>query len=248
MSRAWLNLRQGVPERRDAFVKGLHRMGFHVEPGVTSRPGAGDILVTWNRVQEGRIAADQFEARGLPVLVVENATWGNTFAGERWYHIASGRHNTAHRFPIPPGGGPERWDELGVELAPFRTSGEETVILAQRGIGAPPTAMPPAWPQNAAIRHAPARIRHHPGMRPAKPLDQDLARARRVVTWGSGAAVLALIWGIPVVSEMRDWIGEQDNTEAGRIAMLRRLAWAQWRLDEIQRGEPFARLLNEVPA
>jgi hypothetical protein len=245
--RAWLNLRQGVPERRDAFIKGLHRMGFHVEPGVTSRPGDRDILVTWNRVQEGRIAADQFEARGLPVLVVENATWGNTFAGQRWYHIGFGRHNTAGRFPV---GDAERWDGLGVELAPFRTSGEETVILAQRGIGAAPTAMPPAWPQNAAKRHAPARIRPHPGMTPAKPLQADLARARGVVTWGSGAAVLALMWGIPVISEMRDWIGEQDNTDAGRLAMFRRLAWAQWRLDEIQSGEPFARLLktNEVPA
>jgi hypothetical protein len=64
-----------------------------------------------------------------------------------------------------------------------------------------------------------------------------------VVTWGSGAAIKALQWGIPVVSEMPDWIGEQDNTDAGRLEMFRRLAWAQWTMEEIAHGEPFARLL-----
>ena len=71
----------------------------------------------------------------------------------------------------------------------------------------------------------------------------DLARCGRVVTWGSGAAIKALLWGIPVVSEMPDWIGEQNNTDEGRLAMLRRLAWAQWTMDEISEGVPFRCLL-----
>ena len=52
------------------------------------------------------------------------------------------------------------------------------------------------------------------------------------------------MWGIPVESHMPNWIGAQDNTEAGRLAMFRRLAWAQWQLSEIATGEPFRRLLN----
>jgi hypothetical protein len=61
-------------------------------------------------------------------------------------------------FPV---GGPERWDDLGVELLPFRSEGE-TVILPQRGIGAAPTAMSREWPQDALRRHG-GRVRYHPG-------------------------------------------------------------------------------------
>jgi len=63
------------------------------------------------------------------------------------------------------------------------------------------------------------------------------------VTWGSGAAVKALTWGIHVESHMPNWIGEQDNTDAGRLEMFRRLAWAQWTLDEIEDGTAFRHLL-----
>jgi hypothetical protein len=49
--------------------------------------------------------------------------------------------------------------------------------------------------------------------------------------------------GISVTSEMPNWIAEQDNTEEGRLAMFRRLTWAQWRLDEIASGDAFDWLL-----
>jgi hypothetical protein len=45
---------------------------------------------------------------------------------------------------------------------------------------------------------------------------------------------------------MPGWIAEQDNTDAGRLAMLRTLAWAQWRLSEIESGEAFERLINDT--
>ena len=220
------------------FAKGLRLNGYRVHFGVTMAPGPQDILVTWNRIGIGASAARAFEAAGRPVVVVENATWGNDFAGRRWYHLARNRHNTAGMFPV---GGPERWDALGVEMVPFRDSGE-TVILAQRGIGSPPTRMPMDWPAQALARHG-GRIRQHPGRAQGKPLVADLSGAGRVVTWGSGAAVLALLGGIPVTSEMPDWIGEQDNTDSGRLAMLRRLAWAQWTHAEIETGEAFRWLL-----
>ena len=84
-------------------------------------------------------------------------------------------------------------------------------------------------------------------MNRAKPLQDDLARAGRVVTWGSGAAIQALMMGIPVISEMRGWVGQQDNTDDGRLAMFRRLAWAQATLDEIADGSALERLLDEHP-
>lgn len=229
---AWLNLRYTLGQRRDAFVRGLKRNGFSIEEGLPNEPRDGDLLVTWNRIGQGDVAAKAFEARGLPVLVAENAAFGNDFSGRRWYSMARHMHNTAGCFPVD---GPERWDALGVDLMPWRTCGE-TVVLPQRGIGPAGVAMPRNWT-------ASGRVRKHPGQGQAVPLEQDLANCGRVVTWGSGAAIKALMWGIPVESHMPNWIGEQDNTDQGRLEMFRRLAWAQWTLEEISEGEPFRRLL-----
>jgi hypothetical protein len=229
---AWLNLRYSHPERCRLFADGLTRLGYKVSSGLCREPRDNDLMVTWNRIGE----ADAVASRFRQVLVAENASLGNGFRG-RWLHIARTRHNTAGMFPV---GGPERWDSMGVDLAPFRDG--ETVILPQRGIGSPPTAMPLGWTSQAHKRYG-GRVRKHPGRMLAKPLAEDLERCGRVVTWGSGAAVLALMLGCRVVSEMPDWIGEQDNTDEGRLAMFRRLAWAQWRETEIASGEAFARLL-----
>lgn len=236
--KAFVNLRFTVPERRAAFESGLRRLGYEVVHGVPSNPKSSDIFVTWNRIGDADRWANVFSTMGLPVLVAENAAWGNEFAGEHWYSLARNYHNTAERFPV---GGPERWDLLGVELAPWRTEGE-TVILPQRGIGSPPIAMPRDWPALAQQRYG-GRIRPHPGRNMTAPLEHDLRNAGRVITWGSGAAIKALMLGIPVTSEMPGWIGEQDNTDTGRLEMFRRLAWAQVRLSEIASGEAFARLI-----
>lgn len=237
--RAWLSLRHSVPERARAFHSGLAKHGYTVMSGVTMKPGPKDALISWNRLHDVQAAATLFEERGLPVLICENSTWGNGFAGGHWYTIAKNFHNMAGRFPVD---GPERWANLGIELQPWRTEGE-TVILPQRGIGPPGVAMPRGWGEHAQARYG-GRIRPHPGQGAAIPLEDDLANAGRVITWGSGAAVKALIMGIPVVSEMPNFIGQQDNTDAGRVRMFEQLAWAQWQLKEIENGEAFDRLLG----
>lgn len=231
MKTASLNLRYSLTERVQAFERGLKRHGFETRPGLQP----ADLLITWNRIG----SVDHIANSYATVLVTENAAWGNGFLGRSWVSLARDRHNTAGMFPV---GDDARWDRLGVELSPWRREGE-TVILPQRGIGSPPTAMPRGWPQDAYRRHG-GRIRPHPGTKPCKPLKSDLDNAGRVVTWGSGAAIQALMMGIPVISEMPSWIGGQDNTNEGRLAMFRGLAWAQWTLDEIQDGSAFARLID----
>lgn len=234
--RAYLNLRFTVPERRKIFSAGLSRLGYEVMDGVTTTPGPNDVLVTWNRLGVGDSAARAFEREGRPVVVAENASWGNQFCGGAWYHLARGMHNQVGRFPV---GGHLRWDALNVELLPWRSSGE-TVVLPSRGLGPEEVRMPRDW-----AAHQRGRLRPHPGTGACVPLREDLSRAGRVITWGSGAAIQATMWGIPVTSHQPGWIGACEANDESRLAMLRRLAHAQWRLGEIESGEAFDRLIRK---
>lgn len=90
---------------------------------------------------------------------------------------------------------------------------------------------------------------------PSVSLEDDLSDARCVVTWNSGAALRALLMGVPAFYEFPAWIGakaalpltawpaEPKRCDEARLAMFRRLAWAQWRIVEIESGEAFAALL-----
>jgi hypothetical protein len=253
LRRAYLNLRYTVPERRSVFTEGLKRLGYDVIDGLTRDPRDGDLLVSWNRITEADTVAKIFESRGLKVLITENSSWGNSFAGRNWYTICRNYHNVAKTFPE---GGSERWDRLGVDLAPWRNESEypDTVILAARGIGPACHRTPSNWTEQAINRcrredigsgGGTTFVRQHPGRsRSQIPLEENLRKCWKAVTWGSGAAVKALMWGIRVESHMPNWIAEQDNTNEGRLAMFRRLAWAQWTLDDIGSGYAFARLLG----
>lgn len=246
--KAWLSLRRDV-SRIEAFAAGFRRLGYAVEHGVTAKPGADDVLCIWNRSGDNARAAVAFEARGCPVLVAENGYLGGAPAGERWYALSVGQHNGAGRWPH---GGAERWSAMRIELQPWRGAGE-TVVLAQRGIGEPPVAMPRDWPQRVA--HL-GRVRLHPGQRAAVPLHEDLRRAGAVVTWGSAAALQALVLGIPVFHAFTRWIGAPAarplkeiaagprRDDAARLAMFERLAWAQWRATEVARGDALDALLE----
>lgn len=244
-----LNLfRPALHYRREVFNAGLSRAGYAVVQDIRD-PRPGDALLIWNRYGHYHAEANRFEAAGATVFVAENGYLGKDFAGGDWFALAKGHHNGAGQWF---NGGPERWDSLGVELSPWRTGGDEAVVLPQRGIGEPGIAMPRSWPAAAY-----GRVRAHPGTRPCQPLSDDLARARYVVTWGSGAALKALVLGVPVFHAFPCWIGaeaslpidqikaEPKRNDADRLSMFRRMAWAQWTLDEIATGEPFV-LLRET--
>lgn len=243
MKTAYINLRHNHGERFNIFKSGFKALGYEVVSGFpdVSYISKGDVFCTWNRFSQADRIAKAFESGGGNVIVCENATWGNEFAGKKWLHIAKKYHNTAGMFNV---GSSSRWDSLKVELLPFRCTGE-TVILPQRGLGSSPVRMPASWPVKALKKYQ-CRVRSHPGnIKPPKlSLEDDLANCRRVITWGSGAAIKALIMGVNVVSEMPNWIGEQDNTEESRLAMFNRLAWAQWTHEEIESGFAFTCLIN----
>jgi hypothetical protein len=263
--RALCLLRDALAYRRDAYLAGLAAAGYRVEKAIPA-PRRDDVLVIWNRYGAADDMARNFERHGARVIVTENGHLGKGWRGGSWYAMARGHHAGAGTWPD---GGPARWDGWGVDLAPFRTGGDEILILAQRGIGENGLRSPPNWAdrvreqlhrRNPATK---ARVRAHPaGGAPSIPLEEDLRNVRAVVTWHSAAAASSLLLGVPVFYDCPSWIGAEaglplarlfDGTEpkrddAARLAMFRRLAWAMWNLDEIQDGTAFRHLLQREEA
>lgn len=242
VKRALCLIRQQLVYRRDVFCEGLEQAGYRLVYALND-PRKGDVLVIWNRYGKYHFVATRFERAGATVVVAEN---GYINGAERYLALAKSHHSGAGQWNV---GGPERWDALGIALQPWRT-GKEVVVLGQRGIGEPGIAAPRSWAQGLRI----GRVRPHPGNKTAVPLEQDLVDASAVVTWSSAAALRALAMGIPVFCAFPEWIGMAASTplsqfpkhrDVDRLAMFRRLSWAQWTLEEIRSGEAFRCLLRQ---
>jgi hypothetical protein len=254
MPRAHLLIRHEPLYRRDAFEAGLKECGYTLAGEPRDPPHRDDILVIWNRYGRNHAHATRFEQAGARVVIAENGALGRDWLGDHWYSITLSKPLAAGAWPEGPA---DRWESFGQPLCAWRKGGHECIVLAQRGIGPPDVAQPSGWHQSTAralkSMHWLARIREHPGERPATPLSVDLQHALMVVTWASGAALKALAWGIPVVYGLHAWIGAEcglplatfqgDLRRPDRSPFFHRLAWAIWRTSEISRGEPFRRLL-----
>lgn len=247
--RALLSLRHCQSDRYLAFTKGLERCGYTV----TSKPFEpceDDVFATWNRFPNVESIARDFEQVGGLVFVAENP-WIKP-AGKKsggMVALSIGHHNGAGWWPA---GGPERWDSFEIDFSPWRSQGGRVLVLPQRGYGESGVAMPGSWTQNVVARipqftERSVTVRPHPGL--YRPKEPDFHKTWCAVTWASGAAIKALVAGIPVFYEMKDWIGAAAATYGvrdierpflgDRLPMFQRLAWAQWYLSEIETGEPF---------
>lgn len=267
--RAWCAIRKGPLYRHEAFVEGLKRIGCELHEGYPAMcAGDCNLLVIWNRYDASHQAACAVEKAGGVVLVAENGYLGPGGSSPKfdvvdgrvealYFALARGGHNGQGIWPHE---GAERFEQLGVPLKPWRTTGEYVLVCANRSFGIPGRMMPIEWPQRVVERlrgetNLPVRLRSHPGNgKPTRPLEEDLAGARAVVVWSSSAGAHALAAGIPVVCEAPYWIlkGAACATLAqalrGELPERRthfwRMAWAQWTLAEIASGEPFRRLLG----
>jgi len=245
LRRALNLLRHRHGARFEAFQAGLKAAGFQVVDRLV-RPEPGDVAVMWNRYGGVDEQACHFQRHGAAVLVVENAPLGNDWRSGHWCSLAL--NHVAMTGGEIRDGGPQRWDAWDVELPEFRTGGDETVILAQRGIGHSDVASPNDWAESVKRRIG-GRIRRHPGLNAATPLAEDLKNAKQVITWSSAAAVQALALGIPVwhahpnfvmagaAQSLADWPLAPNRNEDSRLKAFRRLVWAMWTLDEVKTGE-----------
>ena len=256
---AYCLVRDRPPYRQDAFHAALRRLGFKLgKISAATRPDPRDLLVIWNRYGVGDRLAKLFERDGARVLVAENG-YLPMRGTKKAFALALNHHNGAGAWPRADH---PRAHLLDVELRPWRPHTPELLVLPQRGIGPSGVAMPRAWPDdvrrrlNLATRQR-VRIRRHPGTdRPTSPtLEEDLEGAGACVTWGSGAALKALVAGVPVFHEFKRWIGAPASTFGiaktteparpdNREQLLERVAWAQWSVEELETGEPLARLLE----
>jgi hypothetical protein len=234
-----------------AFRAGLESAGFEIVQSIT-KPTPDDVLVIWNRRGYEIHLADGFERVGARVLVVENGWLGKGWRGKVWYSLCFNHHAGAGTWVEGDG---SRWDGWGIELAPWRTEGEDKLILEQRGIGEPGIASPPRWAEMIKAKYG-GRIRSHPGVsEPKISLLQDLEGVGQVFTWASAGALQALIAGVPVRCAFDRWIGISassgldgplNRNDVKRLAMFRRLAWSMWNYDEVGSGMPLRRMLCET--
>ena len=265
MKRAYVDIREKPSYRADAFVGGLKACGFHVlhRQLPDGPPKTGDVLVIWNRYSCAGQTADVWEKQGGTVLVAENGYCGRDGDGHQLYAISVHGHNGSGRWPGAGVGAPAdygaRWRGLGLELKPWRAAGEHVLVCPNRSFGTKVMAMPQGWDQAAikALRKytkRPIRLRPHPnGNAENPPLLADLERCWAVVVWASSAGVKALLAGVPVIALAPHWICKaaasadvstiESPAMPAREPVFERLAWAQWTVEEIARGEPFRHLL-----
>lgn len=245
--------------RREAFVKGLTKIGYRLV--TKGRPTAkSDWLVLWNRQGAAEAMANTWEACGGTVIVVENGYIGRDAKGHQLYAIAVHGHNGSGWFPV---GEPGRFDALGVELKPWHPDKGPILICGQRGIGAKGMASPRGWEEKVSRRvkgmNLVPRVRRHPGLvRHTRTLAQDLSDASHCLIWSSTSGVQALAMGVPVSYAAPHWIasgaarrgleGLQNplRDDEARLGAMRRLAWAQWTIQEIESGEPFLRIRERI--
>lgn len=234
--------------RSDLFAEGFKRHGFVPIKSRSHRPTPNDVLLIWNRNPPQEKIAQDYERAGATVVVAENGYIGKTKA------LALNHHNGAGRWYV--GDTPRHMD---IDVKPWRRDGDHILVLPQRSIGEKGIAMPRNW-LNVTLEHLkrktkrPIKVRQHPGKdRDVIPLEDDLRGVWAVVTWGSGAGIKAMVAGVPVFYQLKDWIGRPAATSVmdienpwmgDRYEMLRWVSWAQWNWDEIKTGEAFKWLLN----
>lgn len=243
--------------RHEVFHQALKRLGYEVRTAPARAPGEHDILVIWNRYGLGHQQAVLHERAGAAVVVAENG-YLPAHGTQKTFALALNQHNGGGRWYV---GNESRISTLAIDLKPWRHRFDgETVILPQRGIGPPGVAMPREWVRIVNLELTSSgcrniRLRQHPGgNKKAVPLERDLTNAARCITWGSGAAVKALIEGVPVFYQFRRWIGGaaarfgvgglNDPVLSGREEMLEHLAWAQWSVEELATGDPLKHLIE----
>lgn len=252
--------------RWQAIEQGIRELGFslHSEEAWRPRPRqdyTGDVMLTWNLHGDKERARDRFEAQGGRVIVFEEGYTRGIWEAKHFAASLHGHNGSGTWLPEWHGAADEgRWLSLAIPFTSWREDGGHVLVCGQRGIGSSLMASPPEWHNRVAerLREYTSReivVRTHPGKDKAAraTLDDQLAGAWACVIWSSGCGVRALLHGIPVIREAPHWILEgaagfgiqciEDPPTPDRLEAFARMAWAQWTIEEIRRGDVYRHLL-----
>ena len=254
---AYILLRTNPHYRHNSFINGFKHLGYNVHTVYKNQPiYESDVIVIWNRYSNYHKLACKFEQANAHVIIAENGFIGKDSNGCQYYSIAKSRHNGHGTWYV---GQDDRFNQLGIEIKPWRTDGDHILVCPQRGIGLPPVAMPNDWTKNILnklkrITKRPIRLREHPGTLREKQrsLQSDLENCWAIVIWCSSAGVEGILSGIPVFYTAAHWIMEDAASNnlsllnnpllVDRNLAIQRMSWAQWNISEIELGIPFQHL------
>lgn len=243
--RAVSRIRREPYYRAEAFRTGLQKVGFTLVDNMTPS-GPEDWLVIWNRQGAGELEADKWEKLGGTVIVAENGYLQKV--DKTHYAISVHGHAGSGWFPV---GGEDRFTALGFPLKEWRTGfGGYRLICGQRGIGSREMKSPLGWGERLAAQFhrqgVPFKLRAHPGnFKPKTALVDDLAKASVCCIWSSAAGFMALIEGVEVHHSAPHWLGAGGSGDLERKFALHKVSHGQWHHEEIAKGEPFARIVEQ---
>lgn len=196
------------------------------------------------------------------------------YVGDRFFYTSLGWNglNGYASFPQAPKDNGERFSKHGGRIAPWKTGGDNILILGQvpndaslKGLDLLPFYK--EWARAAQKAHGlPVFFRQHPDVsrrgiaqyvRGAEvssgSLSDALASAALCVTFNSNSAVEAVLAGVPTVAVDEGsmaWPVTSHTVSSiirpDRESWASDLAWAQWSLEEIESGEPLLPFLGRA--
>jgi hypothetical protein len=236
----------------EAFERGLKQLELEYQ----SHDVNADVAVIWSQVWAGRMQGNQqvwqyFRNNHRPVVVLEV---GLLDRGKTWKVGVNGTGNTAY---WGQGLDANRVNQLGLALKPWKESGSNIVIAAQRSDSEQWHAQPDAatWvadtvKQVQARSNRPIILRTHPRQRVVPPpgctyqvpqklansyddfdFDQCLHDAWAVINWNSGPGVQAAIAGVPVFVGASSLAAPVGNLDLSQIEKPGRPDRANWLVD-----------------
>lgn len=218
-----------------------------------------DVAAFWGYVQTCQRLVQMCRDQGIPFIYFDLPYWDHA---EQFKVSINDRHPTAYLMDrVMPA---DRWDKLGIKLAPWKINGKHILVAGMSGKAAWSWGMKDEEyerniiPKIAAISQRPIIYRPKPswpGSTPipgstydkVTPITKLLADAHIVVTHHSNVGVDALVAGVPVIARrgaathlgLPDTELERIETPlrpAGREQFVANLAYCQWTMKELSNG------------
>lgn len=228
-----------------AFVRGCGgQIGTTLREGAAVFYGVDDSnLEIWNEVR----------ASGRDFYYLDNSVFDS--ARQRFFRVTK---NALQHTGIGKSDG-SRFRALGIEVQPWRQSGEHIVVCPQSvGFMRKIVRYPDDWCADA-VKHLRAATSRQIRVRPwsgdkgkiAASLQDDLRGAHALMTWSSAAAVTAVVAGVPVIVQARDAAASAMSAGGFELEALATPARENWldvladqefSLKELQEGKAWQKL------